>query len=356
MRFLLLATVAMLVSFSSTTFAQRYGLKSGTPDLKSAGPLAFGPDGVLFVGDPMGAQVFAIQTEDNDGDASLASYDIPNVAASVSKAVGGDAEIKDLAANPKTGNLFLSVQAGDQPAIVMISGGGVAKLNLEGITFAKTELTNPVPDKVTGQGRRRRNNRSQSITDIAYMNGELVISGLSGNSDAPSMVRSVVFPFSSADKGSPLEIYHGAHGKWENYSAAQAFVPMMIDGEPNLLAGFVCTPLVKFPLSSITTGEAIKGTTVAELGNRNRPLDMVVYEKAGSRWILMANTARGVMKISTDNLDRAEGITERIGGGGTAGQEYDTITALEGTSQLDKLNDTHAVVIQGDHLKSVELP
>ncbi len=26
-------------------------LKKGTPDLKSAGPLAFGPDGILFVGD-----------------------------------------------------------------------------------------------------------------------------------------------------------------------------------------------------------------------------------------------------------------------------------------------------------------
>ena len=62
------------------------------------------------------------------------------------------------------------------------------------------------------------------------------------------------------------------------------------------------------------------------------------------------------MKISTSNLDRAEGITDRVGGGGTAGQEYKTIEALEGTVQLDKLNDTHAVVIKGDHLMSVELP
>src|SRR2546429_6994919 len=39
-------------------------LKQGTPDLKSVGPLAFGPEGVLFVGDPQGAAIFAIDTGD----------------------------------------------------------------------------------------------------------------------------------------------------------------------------------------------------------------------------------------------------------------------------------------------------
>ena len=40
-------------------------LKKGTPDLKSAGPLAFGPDGILFVGDTKGAALFAIDTGDH---------------------------------------------------------------------------------------------------------------------------------------------------------------------------------------------------------------------------------------------------------------------------------------------------
>ena len=35
--------------------AEDAGLKKGTPDLKSAGPLAFGPHGLLLVGDPQGA-------------------------------------------------------------------------------------------------------------------------------------------------------------------------------------------------------------------------------------------------------------------------------------------------------------
>ena len=32
-----------------------YGLHSGTVDLRSAGPIAFGPDGILFLADNVGA-------------------------------------------------------------------------------------------------------------------------------------------------------------------------------------------------------------------------------------------------------------------------------------------------------------
>src|SRR3954469_16695888 len=38
--------------------------KKGTPDIKSAGPLTFGPDGILFVGDTQGAALFAVDTGD----------------------------------------------------------------------------------------------------------------------------------------------------------------------------------------------------------------------------------------------------------------------------------------------------
>ena len=39
-------------------------LTKGTPGLKSAGPLAFGPDGILFIADPQGAAIFAVATGD----------------------------------------------------------------------------------------------------------------------------------------------------------------------------------------------------------------------------------------------------------------------------------------------------
>ena len=105
----------------------------------------------------------------------------------------------------------------------------------------------------------------------------------------------------------------------------------------------------------------VRGTTVAELGNRNRPYDMIIYDKDGETWLLMANSARGVMKISTKDIGRSEGITERIAGGGVSGQKYETIEALKGVVQLDRLNDSHAIIlVQNDggsqDLATIDLP
>ena len=85
------------------------------------------------------------------------------------------------------------------------------------------------------------------------------------------------------------------------------------------------------------------GTTVAELGNRNRPLDMIIYQQDGQDYVLMANSARGLMKISTDGIASIEGISDRIQG--TAGLEYDTIDDIQGVVQLDRLNTGHALVM-----------
>ncbi|CAE7545515.1 unnamed protein product, partial [Symbiodinium sp. CCMP2456] len=71
---------------------------------------------------------------------------------------------------------------------------------------------------------------------------------------------------------------------------------------------------------------------------------MVVYEKNGNQYLLMANSARGVMKVSTDDIEREEGLTEPVKGGGTAGQDYEAVE-WEGVVQLDKLNDNQAVII-----------
>ncbi len=79
-----------------------------------------------------------------------------------------------------------------------------------------------------------------------------------------------------------------------------------IGGKPNVLAAYTCTPLVKFPLSDLKPGSKVRGTTVAELGNHNRPLDMIVYSKGGKDYLLMANSRRGVMKVDVANIDKTE--------------------------------------------------
>ena len=133
-----------------------------------------------------------------------------------------------------------------------------------------------------------------------------------------------------------------------------------IAGQTHLLASYTCTPLVKFPVAEVKKGDKVKGTTVAELGNRNRPLDIIAYNKDGKDYALIANSARGVMKVGLEGVDKIEAITARVAVDGTAGLKYDTIKDLDGTLQLDKLNDTTAVVIKktdkGTSLETVALP
>jgi hypothetical protein len=149
-----------------------------------------------------------------------------------------------------------------------------------------------------------------------------------------------------------------------------------IAGQTHLLASYTCTPLVKFPVAEIKKGDKVKGTTVAELGNMNRPIDIIAYTKDGKDYALIANATRGVMKVSLDGVDKIEEIsapvkgpqpeknndaaTTKLVGGGTAGLKYDVQKDLDGTVQLDKLNDTTAVIVRksakGMSLETIALP
>ena len=179
---------------STAVSAADWGLKRGTPEIKSAGSLTFGPDDVLFVGDTKSASVFAIATGDLEGDASTSNINLTNVAGKISDVVGGAATINDIATNPSTGVVFVSVMAGDKAAIVTIDGAGkITQLPMTDVLFSSVTLSDVPEDKVTGQGRRKRNSRSDAITDLAFFEGKLLISGLQ-TAGSPSSVREISFP------------------------------------------------------------------------------------------------------------------------------------------------------------------
>jgi hypothetical protein len=164
---------------------------------------------------------------------------------------------------------------------------------------------------------------------------------------------------SEADAGASIEIYHGSHGAFETRSPVRTFAVVDIEDAPHLLAAYTCTPLVKIPVSMLKPGEKVRGETIAELGNRNRPLDMVVYEKHGEDFVLMANSARGLMKLPLEDAADAAAITEPVED--KAGVEYETIEGVQNVVQLDRLNTDHALVlVQAEggpaSLKTIELP
>lgn len=368
MRYGTLCNCAALIWLSAVSvgYSADWGLKEGTPEIKSAGSLAFGPDGILFVGDSKGATIFAISTGDTKGDASTVKVQISGLNQQIASLLDTSVEnitVNDLATNPLSGAVYLSVTKGKgddaTPAIVRVSESNLlSEVSLKKIPFQKVTLPDAPEDKVVTINGRSRNPRNDAITDLAYAEGKVFASGLAAGS-SPSSVHQIPFPFADGLTGTSVEIYHGAHGRVEDYAAIRTFVPMNINGEPSLLAGFVCTPLVRFPISDLKPAEKAKGTTVAELGNRNQPLDMIAYRRDGRDYLLLSNSARGVMKISTENIARNEGITNRVEN--TAGQSYETVKELNGVVQLDRLNEENVVVlIQGNDgsqdLRTVPLP
>jgi len=364
---LICCVVVSLVWAASANAGAETGLKKGSPDLKSIGPLAFGPDGILFIGDPLGATIFAFDTSDTLGDPSSVELNINDVDAQIAGMLGTTRKevlINDLAVNPVSGNAYLSVSRGRGPKAAPVlfrinKTGKLSEVSLKDVPFAQASLSNAPEDKVTERRGRKRNKRLESITDMAFIDGRLFIAGLS-NEEFASKLRSISFPFTEADPGTSVEIFHGAHGRFETKSPVRTFVPLDIVGDTHLVAAYTCTPLVKFPISRLVPGTKLQGTTVAELGNHNNPLDMIVYTKDDKEFLLMANSKRGVMKISTDKIERADGITEKISD--TAGQVYETITSLNGVVQLDRLNSDNALVLvrsetDGAHsLQTIALP
>lgn len=357
---------AMLVLCGVVTAAEKIeGLdKSGSPGWKSAGAIAFGPEGVLFVADPVAATLYAVGVPEAQQQA-VTEFKVAGIDAKIAAALGAKASdivIQDLAVQPKTGIAYFSVSKGKlpggEPALVRVtSKGDVSQVDISNIKFAKIELDNP-PDE-NAKDRRGNPLRLQSITDVAFVDARVYMTGLSKD-EPTSTMRVVEFPFTSEDTSTEIEIYHGAHGKYESGAPIRTFVPLMFGGEPHLLAAYTCTPLVKLPLSELKAGksEKLRGTTVAELGNRNQPLDIIAYQQGDRHYLLLANSARGVMKVTTENLADQQPITEKVAD--TAGLKYETVADLQGVEQLDKLGDSHALLLKktatGYDLEAIELP
>ena len=92
--------------------------------------------------------------------------------------------------------------------------------------------------------------RVDTVTDMALVDGRLWVAGLS-NEEFSSKLRAIPYPFERVDGGVSVEIYHGSHGAYETRSPVYTFVPYAIAGEPHLIAGYLCTPLVTFSMAAL---------------------------------------------------------------------------------------------------------
>lgn len=341
--------LALIVTAAPKLASPLADLTSGKVPLMSAGPLAFGPDGILFVGDSIGGTVVAIDTGDRKA-ASSAKINVDGVDQKIAAMVGiapGQIVINDVKVNPISKNVYLSAARGRGPdAMPLIArvdpSGKISMLGLDNARYASVRLF----DAPSANPSARVNPRMLTITDIAYVNGDLMVAGLS-NEEWSSALRSIPFPFKGeASEGTTLQIWHSSHGRYETQAPVRTFVPYSIEGQQYVLAAYTCTPLVKIPFSELKPGAKVKGTTIADLGAGNQPLDMVPYKKDGHDYILIANTARGVMKLKADNLENYQPIDSPTVTD-VAGVPYDTLSDLKDVQHLERLDASDALILTG---------
>jgi hypothetical protein len=358
-----------------------FGLEPGRVSLRSAGPITFGPAGILFLADNAAATVFAVDVADPGPAGGAEPFDLEDVDARVGSFLGcerGDVVIKDMAVHPLSHNVYLSVQRGHgeaaQPVLIRISvaDGAIDDVPLDEVSFAavaigdapgeddeRLDSTLPLGDE--GEEMQfgtfkirvlRQPIRTATVTDMAYAGGALLIAGLS-NEEFSSRLRRIPFPFTAGVTGSSLEIFHVSHGKWETAAPIRAFVPY--DGGASILASYTCTPVVHFPLADLTDGAKAVGRTVAELGAVNQPLDMVSFVQDGEEYLLVANSAHGLVKIACRDIDSQPPLTEPQQPVGVPRETKD----LQGIRRLANLGGSYVLALQSDdagrlHLRSLK--
>src|ERR1700744_3164438 len=179
-----------------------YGFMNGTPEIKSITALTFGPKGVLFIGDSQSATIFAMDTKDTKTEAAK-PYELQNIDVKVAEALGttkDNVNITDIAVNPVSKRLYIAATAGNAPVLLTLDNNNALKqVSLKNIDFSSVELNDAPAVASDPTNRRAMQARISSISDMGYVDGKLMVSGLC-NKEVSSSVRSIAFPFTGKDE------------------------------------------------------------------------------------------------------------------------------------------------------------
>jgi hypothetical protein len=357
--------------------ASNYGLELGNPQLRSIGPIAFGPEGILFVADNSGAAIVALGLREDAAPGNQTPVEIEHLDTRLAAFLGCTAEdvhIRDLAVSPVSREVYLAVLRGSGatgvPVLVKIGADStIAEVPVEDVLFARIAVEDaPSPEDerqdvaVVSPGEpedevmevhgitlhiSRQPLRTSTVTDLVYVDGKLLIAGAS-NEEFTSSLRVVAFPFDDEVRTTTVEIFHVSHGKYETHSPIRTFVPYQ--GGTSVLASYTCTPVVHFSVDELVGGERVVGRTVAELGAMNTPLDMVSYTTDGEEYLLVSNSRHPLLKLACREIDGQEPLTSPQEPVGVPSQSL----PHEGVSRMASV-DGHVLMLQRDASGSLNL-
>jgi hypothetical protein len=322
-------------------------------DIKSISRLAAGPDNVLFVADWKTARVHAIALPAAAQKPAGTAFNILDLDGVLSKQVGGrKVTIEDMVVRPGTAEVYIAVSYGaaKTPALIVVTSDQKARrVNL----MAAKSTSIPLRDAPTSNYKfwRETPERSYTVTDMKWRDGELFIAGLS-NQDFASTLRRIKYPFDSQQSVTSVEIYHTGHNLIETRAPIRAMSFATLGGKAYLVAAYTCTPIVIIPLDELKEGAHIRGKTIAELGYGNTPAGLIPYTKTNEGktedFLMLVNFERGASSIPVSELEAASarpGIETMVPYGKVAGLEV-MAAPLAGTMRLDNLDEQSFIVVR----------
>lgn len=306
-------TVLFLFTFTLNSFGNdglKAGFTLGSPEINSIKAIAFGPENILFIGDNIGSTVYAIDIKDTPSTSKI-NFNIDNITAKIGAAMGAatkDIKIQDMAVNPISKNVFFAISRENKgithSALFILGDNGLQEFSLENIKYSKKEIENApaVNAKFWGKA-----SRTYTVTDLHYVNGDIIISGLS-NEEFSSGLRRVPFPFDKDMVTTNIEAYHVSHSANETYAPIYRFLPVQLENKWHIIAGYMCTPLVTFKLNELDGNNKLIGKTVAEIGAGNAPTGIIAYKHKNEDYILVGNNRHSLVKFTGKDLFNAKAI------------------------------------------------
>jgi hypothetical protein len=293
------------------------GMHVGAVRLTSAGAMTFNQEGILFLGDSRAATLWAIDVAETGEAAFTGPELVPDLDLKVAGLLGTTRDkirFRDMARHPKTGSLYFTVTrvtaTASEPALVRVRGPEQVELvDLDRIRNSSAPL--PAAPSADGKTPWGQPQWTLAVTDLAFVDGELWVAGLS-NEQFASVLRRLPFPFGKGGGLTSVEIFHTSHDRWETAAPIDAFLPITLGGTPSLLAGYGCSPIATFARADLKKGGHLRGRTVAELGGGSRPIDMIRYQREGKEWILVANSNRTLMRLDPEEIAHAPAMTKAV--------------------------------------------
>ena len=294
-------------------------------DISFAGALEFAQDGTLFVGDNHNGAIYAFEVPGEATDTPFAPSSIANIDDRIAELLGigtSALEINDMATHPVSQEVYISVtrigNAGPRPAIIRVTQEQqISLLDLSALSFQKQTL-NAFPEgettfNVRGSGpfpplprdveKGEIPIRSLAIMDIEFYESEIFVAGVA-HDNFLSTLRRIPYPFDGTQGIANVEMYHIAHDQYESRAPIRAMSVQEINGEPQLIAAYTCSPIVLVPLAQIQDGASISANTIMDYGN-GQPLDMIPFQMNDETMLFVTSNSRSPQVIPVAGLHGA---------------------------------------------------